>query len=120
MGGVRLVAALLVWVDHEGCRIVLEESIWTTKICVAHPELRNQPVAIEITLSCSELVTYGKDNESRGQLYRPKVLPPPCHRTYLKVVVSFAKSPQVGDNEGFVVTAYPTNRIYPKERQRWP
>ena len=48
------------------------------------------------------------------------VLPPPDDRLFLKVCVEFALSTVSSAPRGFVVTAYPTQRIKQPEVLKWP
>ena len=98
--------------------IVAQRRRWDEHIRNRHPEVADQVEAIRATLEIPDYIVSDVDNPDGLNYYRFGVLPPPYHRLYVKVVVSFQ---QIGSNVvGEVITAYPTRRIARGEVQRWP
>ena len=98
--------------------IVARRQRWEEHVRPRHPEVADQVKAVLATLEAPDYIVSDVDNPDGLNYYRFAVLPPPYHRLYLKVVVTFQ---QFGSNVvGDVITAYPTGRIARGEVQRWP
>lgn len=100
--------------DRWGRWIVLDTDQWNDHVLVGHPELAGFEDRLRATLTAPDYVTEDRDHSTREHFYRSKILPDPWYRTFLNVCVDFQ------EGIGFVVTAFPSRRIHPKERQQWP
>ena len=98
--------------------IVARRQRWEEHVRTRHPEVADHVEAVRVTLEIPDYIVSDVDNPDGLNYYRFGVLPPPYHRLYLKVVVTFQhfESGVVGD----LITAYPTGRIARGEVQRWP
>jgi hypothetical protein len=110
---------LLVCADAFRRRIVIGRSRWEGHLQTRHREVFRHLDAVRLSLERPDRVTRDAKNPDGINYYRMAALPPPYHRLYLKVCVSFHRSDHDGPVGGFV-TAYPTKGIGRGEEQRWP
>lgn len=105
--------------DPLGRRIVARRDRWEDHLWVRHPEVARHVEAVRLAIEDPDSIRSDADNPDGLNYYRPATLPPPYHRLYLKVCVTFD---QQGPNErlGTVITAYPTKRLGRGEVPRWP
>jgi len=113
-------AVLLSAVDPWGRAIKVTEEQWRRHVPPDHQELIDLEGAVAATLTAPTDVAYDADDGRRDSFYRLGVLPPPYDRLFLKVCVEFALSTVSSAPRGFVVTAYPTQRIKQPEVLKWP
>ena len=104
--------------DLWGREIVLTESCWYNHILVNHPVMSGNVGCLQTTLADPHLVMHDATHPHRETFYRLGAVPSFAH-LYQKVCVEFPSAESRGTG-GKVVTAYPTGRFKPKERQKWP
>lgn len=114
------VAALLSCRDPLGRTVRLEDSIWHTKICVDHPYMATELVAVREAIEAPDFITFDRVFTDRECYYRRGVLQGRLARNYVRVVVSFAFNPAAPTYQGFILTAHPIPKVHPQERHKWP
>lgn len=110
---------ILACIDPLGLRIEVGRERWEGHLRPRHPEVATRVEAVRLTLERPDRILADVDNPDGLNYYRAAALPPPQHRFYLKVCISFHRRDRHGPLGAFV-TAYPTKGIRRGEVQRWP
>jgi hypothetical protein len=102
--------------DRERRIVTMTQHYWETHIVDRRGSWINHESylkAIKSTIYDPELVRYDKDHPEREVCYaRPPMEHHPDY--YMKVVI------QYDGGQGFVVTAFPTDKPHPGEDHKWP
>lgn len=101
--------------------IVLDEYVWVEKIVRGGTRLPESSLdSVRLTITDPAVVTYDKTHADGECFYAPNVLSGKLERLYLKVCVKIEDVPGASNQRGRIITAYPTDRIPKRERQKWP
>lgn len=110
---------LLRCVDRTGRDVVLSEEAWFGRILRDHAMLGGYEGLIQVVVQDPNRVTRDLNRSNRECFYRQGVFPD-YPRLFLKVVVEFRQGDLTGAVSGYVVTAYPLQRVRSGEEQLWP
>ena len=102
--------------DLWGREIVLTEGCGYNHILANHPVMSGNETCLPTTLAAPHCVMHDATHPHREIFYRLGAVPSVPH-LYLKVCVEFLPPESGGADGGKVVTAFPTGRFKPKERQ---
>jgi hypothetical protein len=107
-------------VDRWSRVITLSAARWQSHVLVRHPELAVHRELVAVTLAEPDFVTRDRFQVDRQNFYRRHVLPVPLAHLALKVVGGFRQHSFDPEDAGFVITAFLTAGVHPKEVQLWP
>lgn len=113
-------ADLLRCFDVHGRNVILTAECWQFHILPGRTVLAGQEQQIRVVLAAPTRIMRDATHHDRECFYRLGALPGDLANHYFKVVVEFEGAGPGGGSTGYVVTAYPTDRIKRKEQQLWP
>lgn len=99
---------------------ILTVEQWQRHLLPDHPELLGLEALVEAALTAQTQVAFDAIYARRENFCCREALPPPYERLYLKGCVGFEFRSESGAPSGFVITAYPTERIKRSEVVKWP
>ena len=102
--------------DPERNQVILTVPQWFDHILARQPDLHGQAERVRRCVERPETVTRDIGFEDRRCYYCSAMIAGAARRELLKVVVHYEDNDH-GGSEGLVVTAFPVDRIHPKEEQ---